>query len=69
MKTEVDKEFVINILTNNALNELKMPDALKILTGKVRESISAQIEATNETELASLYESLKKAVEEKQSEE
>jgi ribosomal silencing factor RsfS len=63
------KEFVINILTNNALNEIKLPDALQVLTAKVRQDITTQVEGTNETELNSLYDSLQKALKEKKEKE
>jgi len=65
MSEEVDKEFVIDVLTNNALNQLTLPDALKVLTAKVRQDITTQVDGYNESELASVYESLRKVVKEK----
>tara|TARA_Y100001973_G_C5184292_1_gene326812 strand:+ start:144 stop:356 length:213 start_codon:yes stop_codon:yes gene_type:complete len=66
MSEEVDKEFVIDVLTNNALNQLTLPDALKVLTAKVRQDITTQVDGYNESELASVYESLRKVVKEKE---
>ena len=66
MSEEVDKEFVIDVLTNNALNQLTLPDALKVLTAKVRQDITTQVDGYNESELVSVYESLRKVVKEKE---
>ena len=66
MSEEVDKEFVIDVLTNNALNQLTLPDALKVLTAKVRQDITTQVDGYNESELACVYESLRKVVKEKE---
>ena len=66
MSEEVDKEFVIDVLTNIALNQLTLPDALKVLTAKVRQDITTQVDGYNESELASVYESLRKVVKEKE---
>ena len=66
MSEEVDKHFVINTLTNDALQKLTVPVALQLINGSVRDQITKEVEDLNETELSTLHDSVKKAVEEAQ---
>lgn len=63
MEEEIDKDFVISVLTNDALNRLKVTDALKIVQDRVKNDMTNRVENMNEVELKTLFASIKEALE------
>lgn len=68
MSEEIDKDFVINVLTNDGLNKLRVTEALHLIQEKVRENVSTQVNNMNEVELKTVFDSIQEALKDKENE-
>jgi hypothetical protein len=66
MEEEIDKDFVINVLTNHALNKLLVTDALKIVQEKIKNDMKNYVENMNEVELKTVFNSIQEALKNQQ---
>jgi len=68
MSEEIDKDFVINVLTNDGLNKLRVTEALHLIQKKVKENVSTQVNNMNEVELKTVFDSIQEALKDKENE-